>query len=80
MKLVLAGFALLALTACAATTPSDPVAAADTATCTREQATGTKISAVRCRTAEQAEQDRRAAAAANQDIRRTVPAGGAVGQ
>ena len=28
MKLVLAGFAVLALTACAATTPSDPVAAA----------------------------------------------------
>jgi outer membrane biogenesis lipoprotein LolB len=79
MKLVLAGLALLVLTACAAT-PSDPVAATDTATCTREQTTGTKISSVRCRTAEQAEQDRRAAAAAHEDIRRTVPVGGAVGQ
>jgi hypothetical protein len=69
-----------ALMGCAGTPPAEDkatqVAAIDPSTvCERDQATGTRMISVRCRTAADREQDKRDAEAMNEASRHTRPSG-----
>lgn len=72
MRSIVAPVVLLTLTACSSP-PETQVAGQDRQVCVREAATGSTIAVTRCRSAEQLEREREAAAATTADIRRSVP-------
>jgi hypothetical protein len=70
MKSILALTLALALSSCAST-PAEPVADGNRAACSRDAPIGSTIAVARCRSADQAHQDRKEAESVATEIRRS---------